>query len=152
MVDQAPIGRGSPAAKLGRNVSGYAHDVLTLAELQLRLLAVDLRDSSKTAGLGIGVLAAGAMAAIGAIPLVFVTLALALVEFAHWSYTASFALSAAAGVLFGIMAAWFGFKTLFSAGKTFGRSKQEAVETLKWIKESLRPGDSEPGVDPLRRF
>jgi MFS family permease len=152
MVDQATVKRGNPAAKLGRNVSGYAHDLLTLGELQLRLFAVDVRDGSKTAGLGLGAIAAGLFAAIGAIPLIFVTIAVALVEFADWSWTAGFGVSALLGLVFGGVAAWFGWKRLLSAGKTFGRSKAEAVETMRWIKESLRPTEPDPIPGPVRRF
>ena len=148
MVDQATVNRGShPAKKFGRNVSGYAHDVVTLVELQLRLFAVDVRDSSKAAGLGVGAIGAGTLAAIGAIPLIFVTIAVALVEFAGWSFTLSFGLSALLGLVTGAVLAYFGWKKLLSAGETFGRSKAEAVETLKWIKESLRP--SEPDEVPV---
>ncbi len=152
MVDQATMNRGNPAKRLRRNVSGYAHDVVTLVELQLRLFAVDLRDSSRSAGLALGAIAAGLFAALGAIPLVFVTLALALVEFAGWSWTVSFATSAFAGVAFGAIAGWLGWKRLLAAGKTFGRSKAEAVETLRWIKESLRPSEPDPPPGPAPRF
>jgi len=152
MVDQAPVNRGNPAKKFGRNISGYAHDILTLGELQLRLLAVDLRDGSSAAGLGLGAIVAGVLAAVGAIPLIFVTMALALVEFADWSWTAAFGVSALVGLLFGAAAAYFGWKRLLSAGKTFGRSKAEAVETLRWIKESLRPTEPDTMPGPSSRF
>jgi len=152
MVDQATVNRGNPASKLGRNVSGYAHDLLTLGELQLRLFAVDLRDGSRTAGIGLGAIVAGALAALGAIPLIFVTIALALVEFAGWSWTASFGVSALLGLIVGAGAAWFGWKRVISAGKTFGRSKAEAVETLRWVKESLRPTEPDPVPGPSSRF
>jgi MFS family permease len=152
MVDQATVNRGNPASKLGRNVSGYAHDLLTLGELQLRLFAVDLRDGSKTAGMGLGAIVAGVLAALGAIPLIFVTIALALVEFADWSWTASFGVSALLGLIVGAAAAWFGWKRVIAAGKTFGRSKAEAVETLRWVKESLRPTEPDPVPGPSSRF
>ena len=152
MVDQATVKRGSPAAKLGRNVSGYAHDLMTLGELQLRLFAVDLRDGSKTAGLGLGAIVVGVLAALGAIPLVFVTIALAFVEFAGWSSTLSFGVSALLGLVVGAGAAWFGWRRVLAAGKTLGRSKAEAVETLRWIKESLRPTDPDPVPGPAPRF
>jgi hypothetical protein len=152
MVDQATVNRGNPAAKLGRNVSGYAHDLLTLGELQLRLFAVDFRDGSKTAGLGLGAIVVGILAALGAIPLVFVTIALAFVEFAGWSWTLSFGVSAVLGLVVGAGAAWFGWRRVVSAGRTFGRSKAEAVETLRWIKESLRPTEPDPVPGPASRF
>ena len=152
MVDQATLNREKPASKLGRNVSGYAHDLLTLVELQLRLFGVDLRDGSKTAGLGLAAIVAGALAALGAIPLIFVTIALALIEFADWSQTAAFGLSALIGLISGGGAAYFGWRRLLSAGKTFGRSKAEAVETLRWIKESLRPTEPDPVPGPASRF
>jgi len=88
-----------PATKFGRNISGYVHDMLTLIELQLRLFAVDLRDGSKAAGVGFGAVAAGILAALGAIPLVLVTLAMALIEFAGCSYTLSFGVSALLGLI-----------------------------------------------------
>jgi len=152
MVDQATVKPGNPAARLGRNVSGYAHDVVTLVELQLRLFAVDLRDSSKTAGVGLGAIAAGVLTSLGAIPLIFVTIALALVEFAGWSQTASFGITALLGLVVGAGAAWFGWRRLLSAGKTFGRSKAEAVETLRWIKESLRPTEPDAAPETFSRF
>jgi len=152
MVDQATVNRGNPAKKFGRNISGYAHDLLTLGELQLRLFAVDLRDGSKTAGIGLGAIVVGVLAALGAIPLVFVTIALALVEYARWSWTLSFGVSALLGLIVGAGAAWFGWRGVLSAGKTFGRSKAEAVETMRWIKESLRPTEPDPVPGPAPRF
>lgn len=150
MADQATVSNGRRTAKqFGRNVSGYAHDVVTLTELQLRLLAVDLRDGSKTAGLAVAAIVVGVLAALGAIPLVFVTIALALVEFGGWSYTAAFALSALSGLVVGALALYFGWKRLLSAGRTLGRSKAELVQTLKWIKESLRPSDVESDSPPV---
>jgi len=144
MVDQATMNRGNPATKFGRNVSGYAHDIVTLVELQVRLFAVDLRDGSRAAGIGVGAVAVGILTALGAIPLIFVTLAVALIEFAEWSYTLSFGVTALLGLIFGACTAYFGWKRLLTAGQTFGRSKAEAAETLRWIKESLRP--SEPDI------
>jgi len=144
MVDQATMNRRNPATKFGRNVSGYAHDIVTLVELQLRLFAVDLRDGSKSAGIGLVAMAAGILAALGALPLIFVTVAAALIQFAGWSYTLSFGASALLGLIVGASATYFGWKRLLKAGQTFGRSKAEAVETLRWIKESLRP--TEPDI------
>jgi uncharacterized integral membrane protein len=152
MVDQATVNRGNPARRFGRNLSGYAHDLMTLGELQLRLFAVDLRDGSKTAGLGLGAIVVGILAALGAIPLVFVTIALALVEFADWSWTLSFGITALLGLVVGAAAGWFGWTRVVAAGKTFGRSKAEAVETLRWIKESLRPTESDLAPGPGPRF
>jgi len=153
MVDQATMnGSNHPATKLGRNVSGYVQDIITLVELQLRLLAVDLRDGSKAAGIGVGALAIGILAALGSMPLVFVTISAALIEFAGWSYTLSLGVSALFGLLAGAGAAWFGWKRLLAAGETFGRSKAEAVETLKWIKESLRSFEPDAAPGPRPRF
>jgi hypothetical protein len=139
MADQTTVDRERRRPHLGRNVSSFAHDVVTLGELQLRLLAVDVRDSAKAAGAGGACLVAGVLAAVGAIPLVFVTLALALIEFAGWSQTLSFALATLLGLISGAVLAWVGWKQTLSAGKTLGRSKAELVQTLHWIKETLRP-------------
>lgn len=154
MVDQTTMNGRGRAARLGRNVSDYAHDVVTLAELQLRLLAVDLRDGSRAAGPAGALIVAGFLAALGSIPLLFVAFALALAEFAGWPYSVGFAVSAAAGMVAGGAAAYFGWKKLLAAGKNLGRSKAEFVQTLKWIKESLRPSEEdEEGITlPPSRF
>jgi len=139
MADQTTVDPPRAGKNLGRNVSSFAHDLVTLFELQFRLLAVDLRDASQSAGLASGLVVVGILAALGTIPLVFVTLALALVEFAHWSQTAAFALVSVIGLATGAVLAFVGWKKLLAAGTTLGQSKAEVLQTLQWIKESLRP-------------
>ncbi len=152
MVDQASMNRGNAATRLGRNVSGFAHDLVTLGELQVRLLAVDCQDASRRAGLGIVGLGIGALAALGAVPLVFVTFAVALVELGGWSQTAAFALATVSGLVLGAIAMFFGWRRLLRAGTTFGRSKAEFVQSMKWVKESLRPGDGAEAFTPQSRL
>jgi uncharacterized membrane protein YqjE len=143
MADQATVTPPGPAKKLGRNVTSFAHDLITLIELQLRLLSVDVRDASQTAGTASALVVVGVLAAIGTIPLLFVTLAAALIEFAHWSHTAAFALVSVLGLMSGAALAYFGWKKLLVAGTTLGRSKAEMVQTLQWVKETLRPKDDD---------
>ena len=153
MVDQTTMNGRSRAARLGRNVSDYAHDVVTLAELQLRLLSVDVRDGARAAGPAGALIVAGSLAALGSIALLFVAMALALAELTGWPHSVSFAISAVVGLAAGGILAYLGWKKLVSAGKTLGRSKAEFVETLKWIKESLRPSEDDEGITlPPSRF
>lgn len=149
MVAQETLNAAPNAApRLGRSLNGFAHDILALGELQLRLLAVDCRDAKATATKGLILLASGAVLAFGLVPILLATIGLAFVEFADWSYTAAFGAAAGISLLAAVGLAWAGWKALSQSGSPFQRSKTEMKESLHWIKESLRASPSED-VDPL---
>ncbi|MBX3443939.1 MAG: phage holin family protein [Planctomyces sp.] len=134
-------GADASARRFGRNLSGFAHDVATLAELQFRLLAVDLRDAKKAAGLAVMLMAAGLVLAFGMIPILLAALAYVLVDFAGWPLSAAFGVVALGAVVLAAGMAFVGWKRLTRGTATLNRSRRELKETFHWIKESLRPGD-----------
>jgi hypothetical protein len=155
MVDQATLNRGSPPRRVRRNLSELAHDVVTLVELQVQLLAVDLRDARKTAGLAIAQLAAAVCLGLGAVPLLLFAVSHVLIESARWPPAVAYAVVgiAAAGVA-GLLL-WTGSRQSARALGTIQRSRAEFEETLRWLKGSLRPADSSveyeiPGVESRR--
>ena len=90
MVDQASVNDGgwsaaqpyqrqpSAAAGVRNGVGELLHDVVSLAELQTQLLAVDARESAQKARAPIVLVGAGASLALGAIPILLLALGMSL--------------------------------------------------------------------------
>jgi uncharacterized membrane protein YqjE len=142
MVHQAPLNNGSStgAAALGENFSRFAHDLTTLTELQVRLLAVDVRDAKQKSGAAAALLLGGAVLMLGCIPVLLLGLAQLLIEFAQWPASGAYACVAVAALIIGGAVGYAGWNKLMSAAGTLGRSRAELLETLQWIKKALRPG------------
>jgi len=139
MVDQKAVGtNGKGATRFGRNLSGFAHDVATLAELQLRLVGVDVRDASRTAGPAAAFLGSAIVLGLGAAPVLLAALSFLLVEAAGWSYAGAFGLVAVLSVAAAGVVGSIGWRRLTSAIGTLQRSRDELIETVRWIKESLK--------------
>lgn len=140
MVDQETVmPNGTRAARFGRNLTGFAHDIATLAELQLRLFSVDIRDATRAAAPGAAIIGAAMVVGLGAAPIVLAACSLALVEFAGWSYAAAFSLMAVLSVVVAAALGYAGWRKFATAIGTLQRSRDELVETVRWIKESLKP-------------
>jgi hypothetical protein len=149
MVTQTKISSNGESPPLGKNLSGFTRDVLTLAELQFKLLAVDCRDARASVGRGILLLGAGFILALAVIPVLVAALGFSLVELAGWSHAAAFGTAALVSLLLALVSGWYGWSRIKSASSTFQRSRAELRETFLWIKESLRHETSEP--EPLCR-
>jgi uncharacterized membrane protein YqjE len=144
MVDQETVNpaSGRSAARFGRNITGFAHDLATLAELQLRLFSVDLRDATRAAAPSAAILGIALIVGLGATPIILAAVAMALVEVAGWSYTAAFAAVAVCSVLVAAGLGYAGWRKLGTALRTLQRARDELVETVRWIKDSLKPSSS----------
>jgi hypothetical protein len=156
MVDQATLnaehnGRGQPAG-VGRSVSGLAHDVIVLAELQTQLLALDLRDSGSRAALPLALLVSAVLLALGSMPVLLLGIGWLLVRQAGWTEGAAFLNVGGGAVLLAAATAWIGSRRLQSAVTILARSTQELSENIQWLKQTLKcppghqraqtPGDS----------
>lgn len=142
MVHQAPLKNGSRAgaSALGDNFSRFAHDLTTLTELQLRLLAVDVRDAKQRSGIAAALLVGGGVLMLGCIPVLLLGAAQLLIEFARWPASAAYACVSVSGLIIGAGIAYGGWKKLTAAAEVLGRSRAELQETLHWIKRALKPG------------
>lgn len=151
MAYQAQMRNGSSngASELGENFSGFAHDVTSLVELQVRLLAVDLRDAKSRSGPAIGFLLAGLVLLLGCIPVLLFAGAHVLIEFAGWPASGAYAVAALAGLVVGGGLGYAGWKKLMAAAGTLSRSKEELTETLQWLKRALKPHGR---VDPRAEY
>jgi hypothetical protein len=118
--------------------SDLAHDVLELAELQGELLKLDAIASWKTTRTGVTLLVVGACLLLGCVPILWLTIAEALVEFAEWPRTLSLAVALVIGLVVAggvAAAAWLKLKSMFAS---FERSREEFARNLDWVKTSLK--------------
>lgn len=140
MADQTQVdNRANGAADFGENVSGFAHDVTSLVELQVRLLAVDLRDAKRRSGPAIGLVLGGVVLLLGCVPVLLFAAAHVLIEFAGWPASGAYAAAAVTGLVVGGALGYAGWKKLMTAAGTLARSREELTETLQWLKRALKP-------------
>jgi len=141
MDDQTTLNGADPAVHgLRQNLSGLAHDTLTLAELQVQLLGVDLREARQGAGMAVGEMAVGFVLLLGCIPILMLAAAQALIEFLPWPASASYAVVAVVSAIVAVALLRLGWGGLFRSLKTIQRSRAELGETLRWLKTALKQG------------
>lgn len=115
-----------------------AHDVIELTELQAELLAMDVRDTSRSVRLGVVLGAAGIVLFLGSVPVLLAALAYLLIEQRGWSHAAGFGAATLVGLLLsgGVLgAAWWRLRT---SVVTLHRSRDELRRNISWVKSSLR--------------
>jgi hypothetical protein len=142
MAHQASVNHGSfnGAAALGENFSRFAQDLTALTELQIRLLAVDVRDAKQKSGAAMTLLVGGAVLMLGCVPVLLFGVAHLLIEFAQWPPSGAYACVSALGLMIGGAVGYGGWRKLMTAAGVLSRSREELLETLQWIKQALRPG------------
>jgi hypothetical protein len=142
MVDQASV-RGSTTAHSPRHgsaagaeggIAEFIHDVVTLAELQTDLAALNFKETARKAAVPIGliVLSLTLMAAGATVALIGSGLLLASALKIHQGW----AMIATAGVVMALTgpAAMFGVARLRSSFDSFRPSREELRRNLTWLR------------------
>lgn len=123
--------------------SGLAYDLITLTELQARLMYIDVRETSKRSAGSAVFLASMLVFCICSIPIVLLGLSELLVEFAGWhrawAYLVVGGAAGAAATAAGIVAA----QRLRKVGSVFARSHEELQENLEFVKSLVRGPESD---------
>ena len=139
MVSQATMnGRHTGARQVTRSISELAHDVVTLGELQARLIACDLREGKSRAIGPIILIASGLLLALGALPVLLMGIGWLLVNHAGWSESSALLIAAGGGLFFAGGLAWWGWSRLHLALSIIARSQQELTENIRWLKSALQ--------------
>jgi len=143
MVDQAPLksanGRAeSPPQAMARSAGELVDDVLTLAELQGKLLVVDFETGLQKLIWPAVVLAAGAIVALGSVPVALAALALAIDETTRLTLAQSFGVVLAGATLVAIVLIAASVSYLRHSWSMFDRSWTELWRNVQWSKEMLR--------------
>jgi hypothetical protein len=153
MVDQAQItcrapladrptnGRANelPTRAVARSTAEFLHDITTLAELQSKLLVVDLQEGVKKLVISAILLVLGTIIALGTVPVALAAIALTLAYFIpDWPLAAHFGIALLIGI---VLAAALAVPALFAIKKNvwmFDRSRDECIRNMQWAKDAMR--------------
>jgi hypothetical protein len=133
-----PNGAPVTASKaLARDVGEFAHDVLTLAELQAQLFVADVQECGRRVLFPGLVLICGVALGLACVPIALAALALLLVQYFEMSLAAAFLVAALAAAAVSALLCAFGCVQVRQRTVVLGRSQQELVRNLRWIKKVL---------------
>lgn len=115
----------------------FAHDALTLAELQARLCAADMRECRQRVMAPLLVLFCGVAMSLACFPVALAALALIVVQAFQTSYAGGFLIACCAGAAIGILLCLVGWRKVSQRASVLKRSQHELIRNLRWIKEVL---------------
>lgn len=144
MVDQATKlnrngERMTPSGHMGRNVSGLAHDLMTLVELQYQLLMADLKAGVSRAIVPVAAIAVGAILVFIALLMLVSSVALVIQESTDLTAGAAFAITGGSAIVLAAILMFAAWMKLRSSFDVLDRSSQEFKENLRSIKAALKP-------------
>jgi hypothetical protein len=159
MVDQAQItptseirasGRTElPPQAMARNSASFLGDFATLAELQGKLLVVDLREGVNKLIGSVVLLLAGAIIALGCVPVAIATLALLIDELTtNLSPAACFGIALLAGLVLAAALAIPGFIAVKKGLWMFERSRTEWRKNMQWLKDTMHRASGRSSCPP----
>jgi formate hydrogenlyase subunit 3/multisubunit Na+/H+ antiporter MnhD subunit len=119
------------------NVSSFSNDLATLATLQTKLAAADLREGLQKAAPAVGVLAAVGLLSVAGVTALVIGLAFWLAESFQLRTGSALALVGLGSLVVAALGAWLGARALASSFATFRRSSEELERNLAWIKTTL---------------
>ena len=122
---------------LAGDVGEFAHDVFTLAELQAQLLAADVRECSQRVLVPGVALLGGVVLGLASLPIALAGLALLIIQVFGTSYAAGFLSAALVGAVLSALLCVIGLVHVRRQVAVLGRSQQELVRNLRWIKKVL---------------
>ena len=134
----------SAGKAVSRNVAGLVQDMVELAELQVQLVNVDIREATSKATWPLLSILAGVSLALGSIPVLLLSLGWVVIRRAGLPHDAAFALAALIGFLIAGALAWFGWRKLNATLAVLSRSKYELIENIRWVKSALTQRDPVP--------
>ncbi|TWU14511.1 hypothetical protein CA54_33780 [Symmachiella macrocystis] len=126
-----------PPRSVARNVGQFAHDVVSLAELQTELLKVDAEDYLKRAAKPLIAWTVTVVVALGCVPVALATLALGLVQAGLQTWLA-FLIATVTGLIIASVSGIVGWLWMSKSFDAFRRSRQEFRSNLTWIKVALK--------------
>lgn len=142
MDDQTKISErnGSPETApkaLARDVGEFAHDAVTLTELQAQLFVADVRECGQRVLVPSLVLLGGVALALACFPIALAALALWLAQVLETSYAAGFLIAVVVGAVFSGLLCVIGYLQIRGRLAVLRRSQQELIRNLRWIKKVL---------------
>lgn len=119
------------------NVSSFGNDLATLATLQTKLAAADMRESLLKAAPAIGGLAVLGLISVAGMTALVAGLALWLAEALQLRPAVALMFVGLGSLVIAALGAWLCTRTFGSSFSTFRRSSEEFERNLAWIKTTL---------------
>ncbi len=113
-------------------------DVISLGELQLKLLKRDTTETIERTYVSAAILLAGVLVLLACLPVGMFAAVHLLHETLDTSIAMSFAIVVAASFSVGVMVTAIGFIKLKKAGNSFRRSQSEFSKNVDWLKQTLK--------------
>jgi hypothetical protein len=156
MGDQTPINPWNgaavaPARVFTRNASGFARDVSTLADLQLKLFSSDLQEALSRMAVPLFLVVVSGVMTAAALPLILVGFAFLIVYYAGWAIAWSMLVIAVGTILFAAVTGAIAYRSLRRGFKALDRSKQELLRNVNWLKAVLQHPQAPP-PEPVPPF
>lgn len=131
-----------PPRAMRRNLGQLSSDVMTLAELQVELLQVDMREWLRACTMPLILLAAGVLLGLASFPVLLLGLAYGLGQITEWSLWVRLLVASGAGLLAAGICAVVAVQLLRRDVKILSRSTAELRRNVRWLKEVLTPSKS----------
>jgi len=120
-----------------KNMGEIAEDVVSLAELQMELCKVDTRDALGRLAAPVMLMAAGAVLALGTIPVMLLFVAQAMVALTGASQWLALLIAAVLGFAAAAILFIVGRRRLVGPPRLFDRSREEWKRNVQWMKRVL---------------
>lgn len=142
----------TPAGRVGGGFAGLLNDVMMLAELQIKLLSVDAKEATGRMIMPLGLLAAGAVLALTAIPLALIAIAQVLRYQAGWPPAVATLAALLLGLVIAGILGYLGYRGLLRCTRPLARSRDEFNRNVDWLKGALKRHDHRhvPATPPIR--
>lgn len=135
MVDQATRnGTAEADRSIARDVSNFACDLVTLAELQAKLFLADFQESKRRVLTPVILLVVGAVMLLACFPVALIGLAWVFMKQAQWTEVPAYFASAAIGAVLAAVLSYAGMKLLGNALAVYRRSANELERNVQWLK------------------
>jgi hypothetical protein len=129
-----------PVRTIRRNMAGFAHDVVTLMELQGRLALLDAREAGRRAVFSVAAVVVAGCLLLASLTVGLVALGYLLQQELDLSAAAAFAIAAAIALATTVGLLVFGGYQLRRTWAVFERSRRELSQNLNWMKRTLKQG------------
>lgn len=130
-------GSGVSPGEVVTNVTEFGEDLLSLAELQARLAAIEMSQNVAAAKIGGAVIAAGGVMALAAIPVALAGIAELLVWGLGWNRGASLLAVALVILTLSGAAVALAVARLRASDMGFPLSREEFTRNLNWLRSVL---------------
>ena len=122
---------------LGTNIASLVRDLAKMMDLQLQLLALDVKQFWSNARVGLTVSLLAGFAILGSFPVLLFGIAETLQRATGWSHEVCLLVPGTTFTIGGACVLWIAVIRVGRAAASFKRSQEELTQNLKWVREVL---------------